>query len=43
MLRFLHEEVTGNLDTYRDTVSDNIRVISPKDSGFWHELGITYG
>jgi hypothetical protein len=31
MLRFLLEEVPENWDTYRDTVSDNFRVISPKD------------
>ena len=31
MLRFLREEVPRNWDAYCDTVSDNFRIISPKD------------
>jgi hypothetical protein len=31
MLTFLREEVPGNWDTYCDAVSDNFRIISPKD------------
>ena len=31
MLTFLREEVPGNWDAYCDTVSDNFRIISPKD------------
>jgi hypothetical protein len=31
MLTFLREDVPKNWTPYRDTVTDNFRVISPKD------------
>ena len=39
-LTFLREEVPRNWHLYCDAVSDNFRVISPKDFGFWRERGI---